>query len=129
MITRSMSLASLVLALAACGQPPAATSVATTPTAPAPAPPAGLLSPDGTRFATETIYQGECAPAGSRGGCHTLTLRPDGTFRNFLFDAALDGTYTIAGAAVTLVPSDPAMTETLTLSADGTKLGELTLQR
>ena len=67
-------------------------------------------------------------PAGSRGGCHTITLRPDGSYRNFLFDAAMEGTYTIAGSAVTLVASDPAMTQTLTLSADGTMLDTFALK-
>lgn len=67
-------------------------------------------------------------PAGTRGGCHTITFYPDGTYRNFLFDAAVTGTYAIAGSAVTLTASDPAMTQTLTLSADGAMLDTLALK-
>jgi hypothetical protein len=88
-----------------------------------------FLSADGTKVAVERVYEGDCAPAGSRGGCHTITLRPDGTHRNFLFDAAIEGTYTIANGTVKLTGSDPSMTEELPLSADGTMLGTLALKR
>ena len=88
----------------------------------------GLLAADGTRVAAEVVFQGDCAPAGSRGGCHTITLRPDGSYRNFLYDAAIDGTYTITGAVVRLTGPDPALIEELTLSADGTHLGEMVRQ-
>jgi len=114
----------LITWLAACSAAPAAT---TTP-APAPPPAGDVLGPDGTHVAHERVYQGECSPPGSRGGCHTVTLRPDGTYRNFLFDAAIDGTYRIEGRTVTLQGPDPGATEQLTLSADGTMLGGLTLQ-
>lgn len=89
----------------------------------------GALTVDGRHFAAERVYQGECAPPGTRGGCHTLTLRPDGSFRNWLFDAGLEGSYVIEGDSVVLTPSGAAPPERLTLSADRTRLGDLTLQR
>jgi len=92
------------------------------PTTP-PSPPTAV-SP---HVAKERVYEGECMPAGSRGGCHTVTLRPDGTYRNFLFDAAMDGTYSIAGNVVSLNGPDREPI-TMTLSADGTKLDALTLK-
>ena len=119
--------------------PPVTMSTPTPPTPtpgpPTPAPPTATpptpgreLTPDGKHFATERIYQGKCAPAGSRGGCHTLTLRPDGTFRNFLYDAAILGSYEIRGNEVTLTGRDASMpAEQLTLSADRTQLGDLVL--
>ena len=107
--------------LAACGSsPPKA--------APPPPPPAGdgLLGPDGHHVANERVYEGDCMPAGTRGGCHTVTLRPDGTYRNFLFDAGMDGTYSIDGAVVSLKGPDQPIT--MRLSADGTKLDSLALK-
>lgn len=112
------------LGLAACGghaAPPVATPPASTPPS--------LLSADGAHFADERVYEGDCAPAGSRGGCHTITFRPDGTQRNFLFDAAIDGHYTIHGATVSIVGPDPQMHDDLPLSPDGKTLGSLTLKR
>lgn len=66
-------------------------------------------------------------PAGGRGGCHTVTLRPDGTFRNFLFDAAMEGTYSIEGSSLALKgpDADPIV---MTLSEDRTKLDSLALK-
>ncbi len=107
--------------LAACGSSP--------PKAAPPPPPSagdGLLGPDGHHVATERVYEGDCMPAGTRGGCHTVTLRPDGTYRNFLFDAGMDGTYSIDGAVVSLKGPDQPIT--MTLSADGTKLDSLALK-
>src|SRR4051794_19637445 len=92
----------LVILLVACG------SKATTPSNTAVDPPASPsssqspLGPDGTHVAAERVYEGRCAPAGSRGGCVTITLRPNGTYRNWQYDAAIDGTYTIAGHTLTL---------------------------
>ena len=78
----------------ACGSTSKSSS-STTPT------PASDVTADG-RFTKELVYEGECMPAGSRGGCHTVTLRPDGTFTNFLFDAAIQGTYTVEGSGTKL---------------------------
>lgn len=112
--------------------PTAPAPTAPAPTAPAPTAPApagtGGLTADGRHFAAERVYKGECAPAGSRGGCHTLTLRPDGSYRNWLFDAAIVGTYVIEGDAVVLTPRGPAAPERLALSPDRAKLGTLVLQ-
>jgi hypothetical protein len=110
-----------LIASAACGSSP--------PPATTPPPPTGdvLLGPDGHHVARERVYEGDCMPAGTRGGCHTVTLRPDGTYRNFLFDAAMDGTYSIDGAIVSLKGPDPDPI-TMTLSADGTKLDSLALK-
>jgi hypothetical protein len=119
MILRWLSL--IVFAACTSSAPPAATTAPQAATA-------GYLSADGTRFTAERIYEGDCMPAGTRGGCHTITFRPDGSYRNFLFDAAMEGTYTIAGSVVTLTASDPAMNQNLTLSPDGTKLDTLTLK-
>lgn len=112
----------IALVTAACG---------TTPKRPVspPAPPAGageVIGADG-HFTKERVYEGDCMPAGSRGGCHTVTLRPDGTFRNFLFDAAIEGTYSIEGSAVALKGPDPEPI-VMTLSEDRTKLDTLTLK-
>jgi hypothetical protein len=59
----------------------------------------------------------------------TITLRPDGTYKNFQYDMAIDGTYSIADGKVTLVGPEPGMIEELTLSPDGTELDELLLKR
>ncbi len=120
MIQRWMRLA--ILAVAACGSPTSAP-----PTTPPPPPADVLLGPDGHHVARERVYEGDCMPQGTRGGCHTVTLRPDGSYRNFLFDAAMDGTYTIDGATVSLKGPDPEPI-TMTLSADGTKLDTLVLK-
>ena len=117
----------LLVLLVACGpkaapstpgnsEPPSTTPASTSP-----------LSPDGTHVASERVYEGRCAPAGSRGGCLTITLRPDGTYRNFLYDAAIDGTYTIADHTLTL--TGPSGTETMTFSPDYDKLDDLALKR
>ena len=82
----------------------------------------------GKHFAEVRVYEGNCAPPGSRGGCVTITLRPDGTYRNFQYDMAIDGTYTIADGKVTLTGPEPGMVEEMTLSPDGKKLDELTLK-
>jgi len=90
--------------------------------------PAGTPSPDseGTHVAAEVVYQGDCAPPGTRGGCHSITLHPDGRYTEWLYDAVTGGTYTISGDTVTLTGSDPALNRTLTFSADRDQLGELT---
>ena len=105
---------------------------ASAPPAPTPAvqPPASdpLLTTDGQHFAATRTYQGECAPAGGRGGCYTITLEPDGSYRHVLLDAAVTGTYVITGAAVHLTPSGDMPPATMTLSADRTHLDEFVLQ-
>jgi hypothetical protein len=58
-----------------------------------------------------------------------ITLRPDGTYRNFQYDVALIGTYTIEGETVTLNGPEPGMSEQMTLSADGARLDDLELVR
>ncbi|MBA3820634.1 MAG: hypothetical protein H0X17_17210 [Deltaproteobacteria bacterium] len=127
MITRLLVSLGLATACGGTSAPPTSTTPAT-PTAPATSPLSGLLTPDGRHVASERVYEGNCAPAGSRGGCHAITLRPDGTYRNFLYDAAIDGTYVISGTTVKLTGSDPSMTEELALAADGSRLGELPLK-
>ncbi len=122
MITRCI----LLIALVGCGAPSAPATTPSTTTSPPSR--KDYLSADGTRFATERVYEGDCMPAGTRGGCHTLTLRPDGTARNFLFDAAVDGTYSIQGSTLTFVGSAPDMRDELPLSEDGKTLGSLTLK-
>ena len=93
---------------------------------PQPQPTDPVLSDDGHHFRTQRVYEGDCMPQGSRGGCHTITLRPDGTFDNFLFDAMISGTYQIDDRVVTLTQGGG--TEQLTLSDDYGKLGELPLK-
>ena len=124
---RTLLLASLVFGCSS--------STPTAPTTPPPvhtqSEPSTPMQPDPEDRKTviaETVYKGQCAPAGSRGGCHTLTLRPDGTFTEWMYDAGLDGTYTIQGTTVTLTGGDSA-TRTLEMSADGKKIGEFTLER
>jgi hypothetical protein len=83
-------------------------------------------SPEGSFVTEDMVYQGTCAPPGSRGGCHSITLHPDGRYTEWLYDAATGGTYTIDGDTVTLTASTPEMSRTLTFSADRSQLGELT---
>jgi hypothetical protein len=121
----------LVAALIAC-VPKSTTPSNTTVEPPAPppvsAPEAGsIVGPDGKHVAAERVYEGKCAPPGSRGGCITITLRPDGTYRNFLYDAAIEGTYSISDHTLTL--EGPAASEHMTFSPDYEKLDELALKR
>lgn len=87
-----------------------------------------LLTADGKHFAASRFYKGECMPAGSRGGCYSITLEPDGTYSHMLLDAAMRGTYVIEGDQVNLIPDGDAQRQTLTLSADRTKLGDFTYE-
>lgn len=123
MMTRWM----VLVCLAACGGSPGPTTP-TEPATPAPTPGADYLSADGSRVSAERVYEGDCMPAGTRGGCHTITLRPDGSYRNFLFDAPVHGTYVIVGGIVKMTATAPEMTEELALSADGAMLGTLPLK-
>jgi hypothetical protein len=87
-----------------------------------------MLTADGLHFAASRTYQGECAPAGSRGGCYSITLEPDGAYRQMLLDAAITGTYVITGSMVKFTPSGAAPPSELALSADRTKLGDYVYQ-
>lgn len=136
MISRLLSIASvtcLCAGLVGCTPPPPGPRApATTPTTTTPANPTQSepATPEirGGHFTVEHVYEGECMPAGTRGGCHRVTLRVDGTFQNFLFDAAVQGTYNIDGRTVTLIGNGMANTEQLELSADGKLLGKLPLK-
>ncbi|MBK9036519.1 MAG: hypothetical protein IPL61_35605 [Myxococcales bacterium] len=103
----------------------------------APPPPSGgpvapaadpALTADGQHFAASRTYQGECAPPGSRGGCYSVTLEPDGGYRHVLLDAAITGTYVISGSQVQFTPAGSAPPETMTLSADRTRLDDFVYQ-
>ena len=87
-----------------------------------------LLTADGKHFAASRTYQGECMPAGSRGGCYTITLHPDGTYSHMLLDAAMSGTYVIDGDQVTLTPDNDTDVQTMTLSPDRLRLGDYAYQ-
>ncbi len=130
-VSLSGSLALVLLGGCAASSPsgPASGSAPPTPVDPAPtlASPSTLLGADGKHFAAERVYEGECSPAGSRGGCHTMTLRPDGTYTNFLYDAGITGTYTVEGSNV-VFQATGAGTETKVLSADFQKLDTLDLK-
>jgi FlaG/FlaF family flagellin (archaellin) len=123
-MTRSFLLAVLV----ACGPKatPPSTPVADSPAPTSPAQTSPMTA-DGKHFATERVYEGRCAPAGSRGGCVTITLRPDGSYHNVQYDMAIDGTYTIDDH--TLNMTGPDMGEQMTFSPDFEQLGDLTLKR
>ncbi len=117
-----LALASLAV-VAGCPQ----RSVAPAPPAieqPAPASSDPLLTADGLRVSASRTFQGECAPAGSRGGCYSVTLEPDGRFRHMLLDAAITGTYVVEGDLVRLTPDGEAPPSTMRLSADRTRLGD-----
>ena len=118
--------------LAGCPAPAATPApVEPTPTTTDPQPPAStdpVLTADGRHFAAARTYQGECAPAGSRGGCYSLTLEPDGRFRHMLLDAAVSGTYVIAGDQVQLTPDGAAPPQSLPLSPDRGKVGDYVLK-
>lgn len=122
-MTRSLLLAVLVACAPQTTTP--STSVADPPPPSTPAQ-TSPLSADGTHFASERVYEGRCAPAGSRGGCVTITLRPDGTYRNFQYDMAIDGTYTISDHTLNMTGPDPS--EPMTFSPDYEKLDDLTLK-
>lgn len=114
-----------VLALlftAACGGSPSPQPTTT------PLPPPPTTQPaDPHHVTAETTYEGDCMPAGSRGGCHTVTLRTDGTYRNFLFDAVMEGTYSIDGDVLTMNgPSNEPIK--MTFSEDRSKLDNLVLK-
>ena len=68
------------------------------------------------------------APAGSRGGCYSVTLDPDGTYRHMMLDAAITGTYQIDGSTVAFKPNGEAQPTTMTLSADRTRLDDFVFQ-
>ena len=81
------------------------------------------LTADGKHVAITRLYKGECV--GGRGGCYSVTLEPDGTYRHMLLDAAVTGTYEIASGQVTLTPNGDALPQTMTLSADLTRLDDM----
>lgn len=87
-----------------------------------------MLTADGKHFAASRTYQGECMPAQSRGGCYSITLEPDGSYRQMLLDAAVTGTYVIEGDQVSLTPGGDMPPATMTLSADRTKLDDYQYQ-
>lgn len=123
MLRRLVVAATLVAPLAlTAGCPARAVTPPPTPVTPAGDP---MLTADGQHFATTRLYQGECV--GGRGGCYSVTLEPDGSFRNMLLDAAILGTYVIAGDQVQLTPNG-APPSTMTLSADRTKLDDFVYQ-
>lgn len=81
-----------------------------------------MMAADGKHFAMTRLYKGQCV--GGRGGCYSVTLEPDGSFRNMLLDAAITGSYVIAGDEVQLTPNGGALPSTMTLSADRTRLDD-----
>ena len=132
MATRAFLFALGSVFVIGCSAPATSTTTSTTPpptAEPTQGPPAndGTFTADGKAFASERVYEGNCAPAGSRGGCYRLTLRPDGTMEYFMLDAGIGGTYVIEGDAVTITPRD-GQGQKLALSADRTMVGELKLK-
>lgn len=117
-----VSAALAAAALAAAGCPSRAVTPAPPPVVQQPTD--SDLTADGKHFAVSRVYKGECMPAGSRGGCYSITLDPDGHYRNWLLDAAISGTYEIAGAEVRFTPEGDAPPSTMTLSADRTTLDD-----
>lgn len=125
-IVGTLALLGATVTLACACQKPAATTTPGNTVGGGPVTQSGdaLLAADGKHFAVSRTYQGECMPAGSRGGCYSVTLDPDGSFRNWLLDAAIIGTYEIEGDLVKLTPTGDAPPSTMTLSADRTKLDD-----
>ncbi|MCE9572257.1 MAG: hypothetical protein K8W52_03805 [Deltaproteobacteria bacterium] len=121
LVVRTLLAASLAATTLACGSPKAP-PVAAQPPAADP-----LVTADG-HFAASRTYQGECMPAGSRGGCYSITLEPDGSYRHVLLDAPVTGTYAITGDDVHLTPSGDLPPATMTLSADRSHLGDYVYQ-
>ena len=120
-----------VLAASAASLSLAACVVHTNPPPPPgdrPPAPDPMLTADGQHFAVSRTYQGECAPAGSRGGCYSVSLEPDGSYRHMLLDAPISGTYAIAGDKVNFTPAGAAPPSTMTLSADRTRLDDYVYQ-
>lgn len=115
-----------VATLASAGCPSRAVTPAPPPVVQQPTD--GDLTADGKHFAVSRVYKGECMPAGSRGGCYSITLEPDGHYRNWLLDAAISGTYEIAGAEVRFTPEGDAPPSTMTLSGDRSKLDDYTYE-
>lgn len=124
---RSVLVAAASLSLAACV---VHTNGGSTPPPPGDRPPAPdpMLTTDGQHFAASRTYQGECAPAGSRGGCYSVSLEPDGSYRHMLLDAPITGTYVIAGDKVNFTPASAAPPSSMTLSADRTHLDDYVYQ-
>ncbi len=127
-----MKLAStLFVTLAACSSSaaPSSTTPPTTEggTAPITQAPTSPFTADGKHFAAERVYEGNCAPAGSRGGCYTLTLRPDGTMGYFMLDAGMDGTYEIKDEVV-IITATGGRPQPFPLSSDHSKAGDLALK-
>jgi hypothetical protein len=121
---RSVFILIALCGLAACSSSSATGSTATSPsTPPDSAPPtaagAPALSADGKRFAAETHYQGECTPAGGRGGCYALTFHPDGRAEHLLLDATENGKYRIEGNAVIYNSTLPEAQDQRFESTDG----------
>jgi hypothetical protein len=113
----------LVLLVACGGATPAPQPQPDPQPQPQPADP--VLSDDGHHVRVDRVYEGQCMPAGTRGGCHTITLKADGTYENFLFDAMIRGTYEIQDHVVTLSGQGTDTPEQLTLSDDFGMLGDL----
>lgn len=75
--------------------------------------PGAFPGPVAGRF--DAVFRGTCAPPGSRGGCYSLTLKADGTFRQILLDASQGGTYAIQGDKIVLTfPKGGPAEQTLT---------------
>jgi len=120
---------SLSLSLAACGGGSSSSPSTDNTTTEDPEPEvASVLTEDGLHFAEDRVYEGQCAPPGSRGGCHTITLHADGTVDNMLFDAMITGTYEIQDHTLKITTTDGSGFEDMELSEDYSKLGELDLQ-
>lgn len=125
---RALLLASLLFACKSNGTSSTSTTPPTTTTDPSTPTTGEPGTATSTVITEERVYKGDCAPAGSRGGCHTLTLRPDGTFTEWMYDAGLNGTYTIDGNTITLTGGE-SVPRTLEISADGTKVGDFVREK
>ncbi len=115
------------LSLAACGGGTASSPAPDNTSEPGEPEADSPLTADGRHFAADRVYEGQCAPPGSRGGCHTITLHADGSVDNMLFDAMISGTYEITDHTLVLTTSDGGVEE-LTLSDDYSQLGDLDLK-
>ena len=123
LVSRSLLVAGLaVSSFAACGSLKAPATSEPQPLAHDP-----LVDTSG-HFVASRTYQGECMPAGSRGGCYSITLEPDGSYHQVLLDATVSGTYAIAGDDVHLTPAGDMPPATMTLSADRSHLGDYVYQ-
>ncbi|MBL8601662.1 MAG: hypothetical protein JNK72_07050 [Myxococcales bacterium] len=119
-LARALTVGLLLTACQPAAAPPSTVGPATLPATPLPGP---ERTADRRHFAATLRYQGECMPAGSRGGCYLFEFEPNGDASHVLLDARLGGTYRLDGDTVIFESTAPDSTPSrLTLVDQGRAL-------